>query len=69
MLGLAIALGVPAAYFINNLWLEKIAYHTSLNFTMIIVGVSVLILFGILTIGSQTIRATFIKPVDNLKSD
>jgi putative ABC transport system permease protein len=69
MLLMSIAIGVPAAYFINTLWLELIAYHISLNFSMIIIGVSILILFGVLTVGSQTIRATFVKPVDNLKND
>lgn len=67
MLALAIAIGVPASYFINNLWLEQIAYHTTLSFGMIIIGVLILLLFGVLTIGSQTIRATYVNPVDNLK--
>ena len=69
MLGLAIVLGVPAAYFINNLWLNLIAYHTSLDLAAISIGVFILILFGVLTIGSQTIRATFVKPVENLKGE
>jgi putative ABC transport system permease protein len=46
-----------------------IAYHTSLDLTAISMGVFILILFGVLTIGSQTIRATFVKPVENLKSE
>jgi putative ABC transport system permease protein len=65
----AILIGVPAAFFVNNLWLELIAYHTSIDLSVIAIGVSILILFGVLTIGSQTIRATFVKPVDNLKSE
>ena len=69
MLGLAVALGVPAAYFVNNIWLNLIAYHTSLDLSAISIGVFILILFGVLTIGSQTIRATFIKPVENLKGE
>ena len=69
MLALAIVLGVPAAYIANNIWLNMIAYHTSLDLTVISIGVFILILFGVLTIGSQTIRATFIKPVENLKSE
>jgi putative ABC transport system permease protein len=69
IIGIAILIGVPAAYFVNNLWLELIAYHTSVDIGVIAIGVSVLILFGVLTIGSQTIRATFVKPVDNLKSE
>src|SRR5918993_1366909 len=69
MLALAIVLGVPAAYFANNIWLNMIAYHTSLDLTAISIGVFILILFGVLTIGSQTVRATFVKPVENLKSE
>lgn len=69
MLGLAVLIGVPAAFFVNNLWLELMAYHTSVNLPVIAMGVGVLLLFGALTIGSQTIRATFVNPVDNLKSE
>ena len=55
MIGIAILIGVPAAYFINNLWLELIAYHTTMEFNEIGIGVLILILFSMLTIGSQTI--------------
>lgn len=69
MLGISIALGVPAAYFANSLWLDRVAYHTSLDMEAISTGVFILILFGALTIGSQTIRAMLVKPVDNLKAE
>lgn len=69
MLAMAIVIGVPASYFINNLWLEEIAFHTSIDLSVISIGVFVLLLFGVITIGSQTIRATFVNPVDNLKSE
>jgi putative ABC transport system permease protein len=67
ILAIAILIAVPAAYFINNLWLELLAYHVSVDITTILIGVSMLIVFGIITIGSQTIRATFVKAVENLK--
>jgi putative ABC transport system permease protein len=66
---LAILIAVPAAYFLNNLWLEQLAYHVSVDVPVIVLGIAVLILFGTLTIGSQTYRAVFIKPVDNLKNE
>ena len=69
MLLIAIAIAVPAAYFINNLWLELLAYHVSVNLGTISLGIAVLIFFGIITVGSQTVRATFVKPVENLKSE
>ncbi len=69
MIGVAILIGVPSAYYLNNLWLELIAYHTSIDFNVIAMGVSILLLFGVLTVGSQTIRATFVNPLDNLKNE
>lgn len=69
VLVLAIAIGVPAAYLVNNLWLELIAYHTTISLLTIVQGVSILLLFGVLTVGSQTIRATFVNPVNNLRID
>ncbi|MBS1487544.1 MAG: ABC transporter permease [Bacteroidetes bacterium] len=66
---IAILIAVPAAYFINNLWLEQVAYHVSVDFSTIALGTAILILFGVLTVGSQTYRAVWIKPVDNLKNE
>ena len=66
---LAIIIAVPAAYVINNLWLELIAYHTSFDTGVIVLGVLILLIFGVFTIGSQTFRATYVNPVDNLKGE
>lgn len=66
---ISIALAVPAAYFLNNLWLEQMAYHVSVDLVTIALGIAALIFFGVLTIGSQTWRAVFVNPVDNLKSE
>ncbi len=67
MLILSIVIAVPLAYFANNAWLQLIAYHTSFDLAIVAVGVLVLLVFGVITIGSQTIRATFVNPVENLK--
>lgn len=69
MLLLSVLIAVPAAYFINNMWLELIAYHTAFDLPVILLGVFILLLFGVLTIGSQTFRATYVNPVDNLKGE
>ena len=66
---IAIVIAVPSAYFLNNLWLEKMAYHVNVDVKTIVIGVFMLIVFGTITIGSQTWRATYVKPVDNLKND
>ncbi len=66
---IAIALAVPAAYFINNLWLEQLAYHVSVDVTTILLSVVTLLIFSGLTVGSQAWRAMYINPVDNLKGE
>lgn len=66
---IAIVIAVPAAYFINNLWLEQLAYHVSVDVVTIMIGVTTLIVFGIATIGSQAWRAIYVKPVENLRSE
>lgn len=65
----AVAIAVPLSYFINNLWLELLAYHVSVSFLTLFSGVLALLFFGILTIGSQAWRAIYINPVKNLKSE
>lgn len=67
LLFISIVIAVPLAYLANNMWLQLIAYHTSFDFSVIIIGVFILIVFAVITIGSQTIRATFVNPVENLK--
>ncbi len=69
LLMISIIIAVPLAYLINNAWLELIAYHTSFDVTVIFLGILVLLVFGVITIGSQTIRATYVNPVENLKSE
>jgi putative ABC transport system permease protein len=69
MLLIAIVIAVPAAYFINNLWLEQLAYHVSVDVMTISIGITTLIIFGAVTIGSQAWRAIYIKPVENLRSE
>jgi putative ABC transport system permease protein len=66
---IAIVLAVPAAYFINSLWLEQLAYHVSVDTATILIGVIALLVFSIITIGSQTWRAVYVNPVDNLKGE
>lgn len=66
---IAIGIATPAAYFINMLWLEKLAYHVNVDVPVMVTGIGLLVLFAVITIGSQTLRATVINPVDNLKSE
>lgn len=69
MLVLAICIGVPLSYFINNMWLRQLTNRVEFDVTTALAGVFVLLAFGILTVGSQTFRASRINPVKSLKSE
>jgi putative ABC transport system permease protein len=66
---IAVVLGIPLAWFINNLWLGFIAYRTEISASMIFTAIMILLVLGAGTIGSQTFRAAFTNPVDNLKNE
>ena len=69
LLVISIGIAVPLAWLLNNSWLQLIAFRTEISVGIIILGVSVLVVLGVITIGSQTIRAAFTNPVDNLKNE
>lgn len=69
LLVISIILGIPASWLINSLWLELMAYRTDVSLAMMSLGVMILITLGAVTIGSQTLRAAFANPVDNLKNE
>ncbi len=69
LLGLAILFAVPASWLLNNLWLENIAYRTTVGPGVIAAGIAILFGLGLVTIGSQTLKAAFANPASNLKNE
>lgn len=67
MLIVSIVIGAPLSYFINNLWLQKLPNRVEFGFGTVILGTCVLLVLGLITIGSQTLRASRSNPVDALK--
>jgi putative ABC transport system permease protein len=66
---LAVMLAVPAAYFLNTLWLEQLAVHVTVDIFTLLIGVGLLLSLALLTIGSQTWQAVKLNPVENLKTE
>lgn len=69
LLIIAVMTGTPLAIFMNNLWLQQIAYHTDITFGVAAIAAMILLFLGGATIGSQTLRAAYMNPVDNLKNE
>jgi putative ABC transport system permease protein len=69
MLLISIAIAAPGSYFLNNLWLQYLPNRVEFGFGTVFIGSSVLLVMGLLTIGSQTFRASKRNPVDALRME
>jgi putative ABC transport system permease protein len=69
MIIIAVTLATPLAYFVNNLWLQEIPSRISIGVGILSIGIFILLGLGLLTIGSQSIRAAIINPVNTLRNE
>lgn len=69
VLSVSILLGAPFSYAINNLWLQKFPNRVEFGFDTVVISSGVLMILGLLTIWSQTLKAAKSNPVDTLKSE
>ena len=64
---IAIAIGVPAGYWLGGMFLESFAYRIPISFGLIATGVLTIVILGSITIASQTLRAARANPVNSLR--
>jgi putative ABC transport system permease protein len=67
MLFVSILIGAPLTYFVNNLWLQKLPNRVEFGVGTVLFGTVILLVLGLITVGSQTLRASRSNPVDALK--
>ena len=67
MLLIAIVLAVPFSMFINNLWLENFANRIDLDIWILASGVLLTSIIAMVTVGSQTLKASRLSPIKNLR--
>ncbi len=66
---LAIVISLPIGYALTQSWLTGFAYHVMLEWWFF-VGIGILaLIIALLTIGSQTVKAARVNPVDCLRSE
>jgi putative ABC transport system permease protein len=69
LLGISILIAAPLSYFINKLWLDNLPNRVDFGFGTVVLASLILLGLGLLTIGSQTIRAARRNPVESLKDE
>ena len=69
LLLISIGVAAPLSYFINNLWLQNLPNRVEFGFGTVFTGSAILLLIGLVTIGSQTLIASRKNPVDSLRME
>ena len=69
LIGLAILIAIPIAWWATNKWLEDFAYKTSLSWWIFALGGALLLLIALIVLCLRTFRAAAINPVKSLRSE
>lgn len=69
MIGIAVIIATPLAYFLNNFWLQFFVSRVSISPAVLIFSVIILFVISFLTIFSQSMRAARVNPVESLKTE
>lgn len=69
LIGAAVLLGVPVAWWLNRLWLQSFAYRIELSVWTFALSTAGLLALALLAIGSQTLRAARTDPAQTLRDE
>jgi hypothetical protein len=69
MVLVSVFIGLPVSYLLTSYWLERFAYKIEITWWYFAVSTAIVFALTWLTVGTQTIRAARVNPVDSLKSE
>ena len=69
LVGIAIVIASPLAYYAMNLWLQNFAYHIEISWWMFVMAAILVIFIALATISFQSLKAALMNPVKSLKSE
>jgi len=67
LIGIAVLVAVPASYYMGDLFLSNYAYRITITPWILLFGVILVLVLGLITICSQTMRAAAANPVKSLR--
>jgi len=69
LVGIAILIASPVAWFAMNKWLQDFAYRTNIGWQVFLITAVIAIFIAILTVSFQAIRAAIANPVKSLRTE
>lgn len=67
MIGISAIIGVPASYFLGELFISSLAYRIEITPLLLLSGISIIAGLGFTVICSQTVKAAGSNPVKSLR--
>jgi putative ABC transport system permease protein len=67
LIGIAIVLATPFAWFVMNYWIESFQYRIDISFLVFLLAGVLVLLVALLSVSFQTIKAAKTNPVDSLR--
>jgi putative ABC transport system permease protein len=69
LVGIAIIIASPIAWFVMNKWLQDFAYRINISWTVFAITTIVALFIALATIGFQAIKAAISNPIKSLRSE
>jgi putative ABC transport system permease protein len=69
MIVIALAIASPLAYYLMSEWLNNFAFHVSIGMKVFLIAGGLSLLFALLTVSYQTLKAAVSNPVNSLRSE
>ncbi|MBB5394309.1 ABC transporter permease [Mucilaginibacter sp. AK015] len=65
----SVIIASPIAWWIMNKWLQEFAYRKDIDWTIFAYTATIAVIIGLITIGSQALKAALANPVKSLRSE
>ena len=69
MVGVAILIAIPLAWYAGNQWLQDFAFRISVQGWVFIAAAAATILIALATVGFHSVRSALMNPVKSLRTE
>jgi putative ABC transport system permease protein len=69
LIGIALLIGTPIAWYIMHRWLQNFAYRIEVGWELLLTAGMAALLLAWFTVGYQTIKAALTNPVESLRNE
>lgn len=69
LIGIAILIATPVAWWAMNKWLQAFAYRITIGWWMFALAGCIVVLISLITVSYQAIKAAIANPVKSLRSE